>query len=369
MNPYSKNKAIYFIDRLRGIKSGEQPSPIHLYLYLSDLCNHNCSFCAYRQDGYTTTELFISHNEDGSVIKNPNRMLTLEKVISILDDAALLDVKAIQFTGGGEPTLHPNFAEIVDIAHALGIETSLVTNGSRLNERAISALMKSSWVRISLDAGTKETYKSIRQINKDNEFENVLANVKALVKERDRVKSDLYIGISFVVTKDNWEEIPLACDLANGAGADSIRYASRFTNENDDYYKDFGDEAEALIKKEMAMRANESTSFNIINSLSERRDDLRLGSPDYDRCAYQQLATFIGADMNLYTCCCNAYNNRGLIGSIKDCRFLELWNSKKKEIFMSTFNARNCERCQFNLRNREINTMIDSLPDTHVNFI
>ena len=366
MNPYSTNKALFAIDRLALLKSGAQPSPVHLQLVLSDLCNHNCNFCAYRQDGYQSSELFIVKDEKGNTIKNPNRMITTHDAIQIVRDCKELGVKAIQFTGGGEPTVHPNCSIIIDVAHSLGIETSLVTNGSKLNSAMRESLMGSSWVRISLDAGTKETYRMIRGLNSDSMWDSVLRDVNNLAVERNQNKSGLYIGISFVVTKDNWEEIPEAAKIAKEIGADSIRFASRFTNENDNYYSDYGELAEELCEAEVSKSTDE---FTAINSLTERRGDLRLGNPDYDLCTYQHLTTYIGADMNLYVCFCNAYNRYGLIGSLKGKGFLKLWQSEQKIKYMREFNPRNCNRCQFNSRNRDMLAIMQSLPDTHVYFI
>jgi len=368
MNPYSTNKALYYVDRLADLKCGHAIAPVHLQLILSDLCNHNCSFCAYRMDG-SYSDMFAVKDENGALVKNPNRMLSTEDAVMILKDAAKMGVKAVQITGGGEPTVHPECAAIIEAAHTFGLQTALVTNGSKLNERMREALLKStlsSWVRVSLDAAISETYKTIRGLNSNTAFEKVCMNIKELTSERNKIAPWVYVGISFVVTKENWEEIPAATELAKRLGADSIRFASNFTPENDNYYSDFGDEAEALCEE---AKKQDDFSFKAINSLSERRGDLRLGPPDYDFCAYQYLTAYIGADMNSYTCCCNAYNKRGLIGSVKEQGFLGLWESQEKKEFMASFNARDCERCQFNSRNHEINALIEVIPLEHVNFI
>ena len=55
---YSPYKAIHHLDKLAQMKKGEQPVPAQVQLIISDLCNHNCSFCAYRMEGYTSSQNF-----------------------------------------------------------------------------------------------------------------------------------------------------------------------------------------------------------------------------------------------------------------------------------------------------------------------
>lgn len=97
---YSALKAMKYPDRLEAIRSGGFAGPVHVQIILSDLCNQNCAFCAFRDPGYSSSQLF---HVDGNY--NPNRMLPFDKVTEILDDC--VGVKAVQYTGGGEPTVHP----------------------------------------------------------------------------------------------------------------------------------------------------------------------------------------------------------------------------------------------------------------------
>ena len=79
-------------------------APAQVQLILSDLCNHDCSFCAYRLSGYTSNMNFA--DVDGN--KNPRRMIPTEKALEIVKDCSTLGVQGLQFTGGGEPTVHPD---------------------------------------------------------------------------------------------------------------------------------------------------------------------------------------------------------------------------------------------------------------------
>jgi hypothetical protein len=80
------------------------------------------------------------------------------------------------------------------------------------------------------------------------------------------------------------------------------------------------------------------------------------------------LNTYIGGDLTVYTCCNNAYNDHGDMGSIKDQRFLDYWLSESKKVKYKKFKASSCERCMFNNKNKFINYMIEDNP-IHVNYI
>ena len=78
--------------------------------------------------------------------------------------------------------------------------------------------------------------------------------------------------------------------------------------------------------------------------------------------------TYIGADLSVYRCCNTAYNPHGYLGSLKDQRFIEMWNSDEKRERIASFNASSCERCMFNNKNRVINYALETAPE-HVDFV
>ena len=52
-NPYSSLKMAWHYAREGGLPK----APKQVQMILSDLCNQNCRFCAYRMDGYTSNQL------------------------------------------------------------------------------------------------------------------------------------------------------------------------------------------------------------------------------------------------------------------------------------------------------------------------
>jgi hypothetical protein len=68
-------------------------------------------------------------------------------------------------------------------------------------------------------------------------------------------------------------------------------------------------------------------------------------------------------------CCSLAFNNKGLIGSIKDKSFKDLWLSNEKEDLFKNFDAQktcNCH-CLYEYKNKFINQLIEK--PLHINYI
>ncbi len=147
---YSQAKPVYWLDRLATLRAGLAPAPVHVQLVLSDLCNQDCGFCAYRMSSGLSNELFPEGKR-----RNPNRMIPTAKAEEIIDDCAKLGVQGIQFTGGGEPTVHPDHLALFARAQRHGIATALVSNCVNLDVEH-PAVREMAWIRISVVAGTLE---------------------------------------------------------------------------------------------------------------------------------------------------------------------------------------------------------------------
>jgi len=125
-------KLLKHMDKLKNLQDGNPPSPVMVHISLINACNLTCSFCCFANRDLTD-------------------ILPLEKVKRALDSFKKIGVKGIEFTGGGEPTLHPNFKEISEYAYNLGFKLGLCTNGKNLGKKIDKEIIKLfSWVRLGL---------------------------------------------------------------------------------------------------------------------------------------------------------------------------------------------------------------------------
>lgn len=125
------------------------------------VCSFDCVYCeaGYNSQGAGTTGL--SRREDVS------RELEM-KLKSMIEAGEHLDV--ITFSGNGEPTLHPQFAEIIDDTIALRdkyfpqVKISVLCNSTRLgDEPVVAALRKVDNNILKLDSAITSTMRLIDQ--------------------------------------------------------------------------------------------------------------------------------------------------------------------------------------------------------------
>lgn len=108
---------------------GKRVIPNHLQLNITNKCNLTCKFCSCAD-------------------RDLSQWLTKEYIIGELTKFRSLGGKSVTIAGGGDPTVHPDFDEIIGAIDAMGVKIGLVTNGIRLIKFA--NLAKLTWCRISL---------------------------------------------------------------------------------------------------------------------------------------------------------------------------------------------------------------------------
>jgi MoaA/NifB/PqqE/SkfB family radical SAM enzyme len=360
---YSPDKAAAHPDRLRALRAGAYPYPVHLHLIIADLCNLACPGCAYRMPGYSSNEHFgvvdpVTH----AVNNNPARFLPTATVKRVLDDCIAMGTRAVEFTGGGEPTLHPDARELLTYAQVRGLDTALITNGLLLDTRDLfDAAVRTQWCRISIDAATPETYGRVRPGlggGNGGNLDRVLDALTTLRKLRDAKGTLCVIGAGFVVQKENWHEIHEAVRLFKDAGADNVRISGLFSPEGDRYHTEHYEAAAALERRAVA-EFDGKDGFRVYGRFAEKVDDLH-GAPAYPTCHYQRLTTYLGGDGNVYRCCVTSYNRQGFLGSIGSHggSLRALWDAPETRALLDGFDARSCARCQFNDRNRAIDALL-----------
>lgn len=339
MNFMTALKPAWHLDHIAALRRGQNIVPTHLQLIISDLCNQNCHFCSYRMDGGFSVEQFA--DEQGN--RNPKRFIPTEKCLEILEDYVGLGGLSVEFTGGGEPTVHPDHLSIIAYAQKAGLKTGLVTNGVLLSDHEVYRNL--DWLRISLDAGTEDTYRKIRE---SSAWSKVLRNLRlAATFEKPKV------GVGFVVTRENAHQIEAACHLTKDAGIPYIRISAMFSHDGAAYYDGLNVQVPEHFQ-----------GLQIINCFPDRLSDLNQGAPDYEFCGQMQFGLYIGGNQKIYTCCTNAYTAKGEIGDLTTQRFKDWLVDTNRR----TWDARGCHHCQFNEKNRLINYLIQPHPE-HVEFV
>lgn len=106
-------------------------NPTHLQLNITNACNLTCKFCSCAD-------------------RDLSQWQTKEHILSEMSRFKSVGGRGVTIAGGGDPTVHPNFEEIINSIDSMGIKIGLVTNAIRLDKFSIDTLKKLTWCRISL---------------------------------------------------------------------------------------------------------------------------------------------------------------------------------------------------------------------------
>jgi pyruvate-formate lyase-activating enzyme len=139
--------------------------------------------------------------------------MPFEMFKTMCDEWKEIGVKGIVITGGGEPTLHPYFNDIVRYTISQGIKVGVITNGTRLKE----SLLECEWVRVSLNAPDSDGHE---RHTRSKHWKNVINNVGQFKKGRCKV------GLKFLLGEHNKfteEAVKALCDSL-GVGYYDIKY-------------------------------------------------------------------------------------------------------------------------------------------------
>lgn len=291
-------------------------------------------------------------------------MIPIDKMIEIFDDCVELGVQAVELTGGGEPSLHPYFYEMLWEIRERNLDIGLITNGAWRDKdfyNAITILKDAEWVRFSIDAATQETHQ-ITHASKSNDFQRAIAAMQALKP------FDVTVGYSFIVQKQNMHEIEQAVDLASHIGVDYIRIGCvMFDGERVDHIELSPEEHAQTV--ELVNQLKKRTDVDVWDNFTTRPC---MDYPRYnegDTCYYSYLGTTIGADMRLYPCCIWKYRPDGVIADLNEVRFAEVWKSGILDKFYEKFDiSQKCDRCFLKDKNDFLTLLIDEEP-RHINFV
>lgn len=153
---------------------------INLLPYDGKICSFDCIYCecGLNKDFRTKTKL----PDKGDV-----RAALKMKLLNLKEEGRVLDV--ITFAGNGEPTMHPDFNEIIEDTIELRnqyypkTEISVLSNGMHLTKPGVfEALKKIEKPVLKLDSAFNET---VRLIDRPNSPDYSVANQVELYKKFD----------------------------------------------------------------------------------------------------------------------------------------------------------------------------------------
>ncbi len=352
MQLYTALKIFHYTDFLKTLpkENSSISAPLHIRIKPTNTCNHKCSYCAYL-------------NEDLQIGKNMSvkDRIPREKMLEIVDDCIEMGVKAVTFSGGGEPFSYPHLAETARRLALGGISIASLTNGALLKGEAAEVFAEmGTWVRISMDGWDGRSYAEFRNVPED-EFSKVLKNIE----DFQNLQGKCYLGVNFVVNHKNSDHVFSMARRLKDAGVNSLKISPCIVaddgKDNNTYHSPIFDKVKGLAKRAIDELSDDSFEiYDSYHSLSETFEK------DYDWCPYLQINPVIAADQRIYSCHDKAYNvASGVLGSIKEQSFKECWENGKDKFFRI---KPKCDCNHFCMKNNE-NMMIHDFYDADPNHL
>ena len=368
MEIYSTSKALYHLDRLQELKKGNPIAPTLIQIDLEAWCNHNCSFCSYRKDdGYNTNMLKLidgcSSNECKPIGHSSAKSRLPESVaITLPIQMKSAGIPAIELTGGGEPTMWAYFDKLLDNLIYCDIEIGLVTNGSNMPEKRVKKLAEykgTKWIRFSMDGSTQEIHTKIHRTSKD-EFDKIIKAIKQTV---EYAHPELVLGISFIITPDNYWDLENSIKLYKSLGVSNIRFSWMYDKSGSAGLDKVEIERIKNTLEELKKK-HDTDNFRVLFERG-RIETYDKPNDDFKTCYYQRFVWNVGADGFVYPCCIQKYNPDYAFADITTESLSDIINTTHSR--MSTLNPKMCNPCWLRNRNKEIAQSIEE--PRHVNFV
>ena len=355
MNPYSNLKIFKHHDILKKIEEGEWNNPIYVRLKPTNVCNHHCSYCTYGSGGTAQK----TNNRD---TVNSCDSIPFEKMVQIVNDFQRLGVKAVTFSGGGEPLTYSYLPRTLDMLKDMEIEVSLISNGELLEGRLAERFYSAQWVRISFDSPNEDEYCSLRGVKK-NDYKKVVRNINDFAKKKD---DDCVLGVNYVISKSNYKRIYEVAGFLKSLGVENVKFAAVKLNEPE-YHLEIKDHVLDQIRQ--AKEQYEDESFIIVNNYENDWNDESNKKTDLFRCYTCRLVTVIGADQKVYLCHTRAYDSRAVVGDLRNNTLYEIWNCDNTRNKINSLSpVSDCNMfCPYSDRNRLIEKYLQT--NRHINFI
>ena len=223
--------------------------------------------------------------------------LSAEVMMRVVEEAALLGVKSIIWTGGGEPLANSGTISAILRYNELGMKNGMFTTGVSLTPRRTEELLDVlSWVRFHLDGSSANTYSRIHQVPK-SVYYKVIENIGNFTKRKKEKGSKISIGIGSVALYENFSEVSELARLTKRLGLDYFQYKHDLTQMTNSEYMTWWNSDVTTMLQELSCELESSTfKLQFSNNINYEVPDL---SPF---CHIHHMNTAITADGRVGYC-------------------------------------------------------------------
>jgi len=347
------HKLMYHIPRVNDWIQGKDVYPIYMEISPSGACNHRCTYCGLDFMEYQARRL------DTSLLKER------------LTELGQLGLKSVMFAGEGEPFLHKDMADITLHAKKSAIDVAFTTNGTLLKKEIADQILSStSWIKVSINGATEETYAKIHQCP-EADFKKVIDHLTYAAELRDKENLSCALGMQLLLLPENHHEAIALAQLARDIGMDYlvIKPYSQHPQSKTKKYQDIKYDEFLYLKEELDRIVTDK--FKVIFRLGAMKK-WDGASRNYQCCQALPFWSYIDAGGKVWGCSVYLNDERFFYGNIYENTFQEIWESqRRKESLKWVLEKLDASQCRVNCRMDEVNRYLWELrnPSNHVNFI
>jgi hypothetical protein len=181
--------------------------PPNLRLSIEVRCNvasnQPCVYCSWK---------WVKNEELGSPTLDLQFLKSLDSYLSV--------ARQVNDSGYGEPPLHPEFAQIVDLLATDTRIFSFTSNGQTISRKIREALLgRNVQLYVSIDSATAPGYARYR----DRNFDRIIADLRTLCGEKKLHRNLPHVTTSFIVMNSNKHEIRDFIALMHSVGVDRVK--------------------------------------------------------------------------------------------------------------------------------------------------
>lgn len=167
MEKISSGKILTHTDRFK------KHRPITADVFLTNYCNNNCDYCTYKRNKLACDRYDMPYSEFRKYATRLRR----------------LGVLGIILTGGGEPTLNPEFELMTKFLERNRYHYGINTNFNEIK------YCKPDFLKVSLDGWDEDSYERVRGVRN---YEKTVENIRMFSEWKEKNSPKTLLGIQMV---------------------------------------------------------------------------------------------------------------------------------------------------------------------------
>lgn len=294
-------------------------APIEGYLYLTNRCNQNCSFCYAKLGDY-------------------DKKLNADQWKIIIDEFEKLGVCTLGFLGG-EPLMERELLlELLDYSDGKMWRT-ITTNGTArggINEELAERFSRYSSLEFNVSIESDNAKKHDSIVNFRGAYELAMKSIKNLVKRK------INVTVKIVVTQNNYNEIYSLVKKCKELGANGVYlldYMPAFSDSLESYknirvdnctYWNIIKDCELLADESFYVLKNTRYRFLQAQRQLEEKENLLYYAT---KCSAGNINLDIMPNGDAYSCPITVGQREYLLGNALSNSISDIWNSPSLDVF------------------------------------